>query len=197
MPRSATLRDAVTVERVDERLLQQRRGSPVSLQSEANDTAERERRRRRPAPIRGSASRSSPGRGRPLRDGRVGEVVLETPSRMREYLGHSRGTRRALRGRSPAHRGPRIPAGRRALLGRAPPRAHHTPRSEARPERLRARPRSRCRACARVASSPSASTTRNRGPQRVVVAVEIRDPTLDPVEPSRPLSAARFTRSSA
>jgi acyl-CoA synthetase (AMP-forming)/AMP-acid ligase II len=36
--------------------------------------------------------------GRLLEDGQVGEVVLDTPSLMREYLGHSRDTHRVLRG---------------------------------------------------------------------------------------------------
>jgi acyl-CoA synthetase (AMP-forming)/AMP-acid ligase II len=36
--------------------------------------------------------------GRPVPDGHVGEIVLETPSRMAGYLGDARATRRALRG---------------------------------------------------------------------------------------------------
>jgi acyl-CoA synthetase (AMP-forming)/AMP-acid ligase II len=35
-------------------------------------------------------------RGRPLPDGRVGEIALDTPSRMSEYLGDRRASRRAL-----------------------------------------------------------------------------------------------------
>jgi acyl-CoA synthetase (AMP-forming)/AMP-acid ligase II len=86
---------AFTVERVDERLLQEKgiarplpdapEGAPhVSVIGVG-----------RPCPdIRVHILSRT---GRPLRDGRVGEVALETPSQMREYLGNARGTRRALR----------------------------------------------------------------------------------------------------
>jgi acyl-CoA synthetase (AMP-forming)/AMP-acid ligase II len=37
--------------------------------------------------------------GRPLPDGRVGEIALETPSRMEGYLGQARATARAVRGK--------------------------------------------------------------------------------------------------
>jgi acyl-CoA synthetase (AMP-forming)/AMP-acid ligase II len=85
-----------TVERVDERLLQEK-GIARPLKDETNG---------RPSVSVVGVGRPCPGvrvrivsrAGRPLRDGHVGEVVLDTSSRMQEYLGHSRGTRRALRG---------------------------------------------------------------------------------------------------
>jgi acyl-CoA synthetase (AMP-forming)/AMP-acid ligase II len=54
-----------------------------------------------------SAGRPNPGlrvrilspRGRPLPDGRVGEIALQTPSRMVGYLDDAASTRRAVRGR--------------------------------------------------------------------------------------------------
>jgi acyl-CoA synthetase (AMP-forming)/AMP-acid ligase II len=86
---------AFTVERVDERLLQEE-GIARPVPDVRDDT---------PHVNVIGVGRPCPGirvhilsrTGRPLREGHVGEVALETPSRMREYLGHARGTRRALR----------------------------------------------------------------------------------------------------
>ncbi|HEY7140652.1 MAG TPA: AMP-binding protein [Methylomirabilota bacterium] len=84
-----------TVERVDERLLQEK-GIARPLPEVPEGT---------PHVSVIGVGRPCPGirihilsrTGRPLRDGQIGEVALETPSQMREYLGHARGTRRALR----------------------------------------------------------------------------------------------------
>ena len=85
-----------TVERVDKELLR-KRGVARPLPDSAGDHAS--------VSVVG-VGRPYPGLqvrilsrvGRPLPDGRVGEVVLETPSPMKEYLGHARDTRRTLRG---------------------------------------------------------------------------------------------------
>jgi fatty-acyl-CoA synthase len=83
------------VEHVDQRLLQEKglaRPVPVATPDRPTVSVVGVGR-----PYPGARVRILSRNGRPLRDGRVGEIALDTPSRMREYLGHSRATRRALR----------------------------------------------------------------------------------------------------